>query len=108
MLKTPESELSKRADLLGKVMSGAGLDAEVVSDTTECGGAVLPGVLLPTWTIQIKHPKLTEDQLYNVLFARGVVARRGQGKLILDLRSVLPEQDPLLINSIKDDLGCMD
>ena len=100
LLRAHEEELSKRATAIGKVLSVAGMEAIVTADATECGGAVLPGVAFPTWTIQIKHPRLTEDQLYDVLMARGVVARRAQGKVILDLRSVLPEEDSLLQHAV--------
>ena len=100
LLKSPERELSQRATAMAKGLSTAGMEAIVAADATECGGAVLPGVAFPTWTIQIKHPYFTEDQLYDVLLARGVVARRAQGKLILDLRSVLPEEDSVLQHAV--------
>jgi L-seryl-tRNA(Ser) seleniumtransferase len=100
LLKTPERELSQRAAALGRGLSATGMQAVVAADATECGGAVLPGVAFPTWTIQVKHPHFTEDQLYDVLLARGVVARRAQGHVILDLRSVLPEQDSLLQHAV--------
>jgi L-seryl-tRNA(Ser) seleniumtransferase len=102
LLMLPPEELSQRAAAIGKALSAAGMEATVSADTTECGGAVLPGVLLPTWTIQVKHPRLTEDQLYDVLLARGVIARRAQAKVILDLRSVLPEDDSLLLRAVVD------
>jgi len=102
LLKASQEELAKRASAIAKVISAAGMDAETSPDTTECGGAVLPGVFLPTWTVQVKHPKLKADQLYDVLLARGVVARRAQGKVILDLRSVLREEDSALLMGILD------
>jgi L-seryl-tRNA(Ser) seleniumtransferase len=100
LLRCPEKELSERAVAMAKALSASGMEATVAADNTECGGAVLPGVGFPTWTVQIKHSRLTEDQLYDVLLARGVVARRAQGKLILDFRSVLPEQDSLLQHAV--------
>lgn len=100
LLRCPEKELAQRATAIGKALSAAGMEAIVAADATECGGAVLPGIAFPTWTIQIKHPRLTEDQLYDVLLARGVVARRAQGRVILDFRSVLPEEDSLLQHAV--------
>jgi L-seryl-tRNA(Ser) seleniumtransferase len=100
LLRTSERELSKRATAMAKGLSTAGIEAILAEDATECGGAVLPGVAFPTWTVQIKHPQFSEDQLYDVLLARGVVARRARGKLILDLRSVLPEEDSLLQHAV--------
>ncbi len=100
LLRCPEKELCERATAIGKALGSSGMEAIVAPDATECGGAVLPGIAFPTWTVQIKHPRLTEDQLYDVLLARGVVARRAQGKVILDFRSVLPEQDSLLQHAV--------
>ena len=85
MLNTSEQELSERANAIGKAISATGLKVGVSPDTTECGGAVLPGVLLPTWTVQVEHEKVKEDQLYDALLARGIIARRAQGGVILDL-----------------------
>jgi L-seryl-tRNA(Ser) seleniumtransferase len=100
LLRCPEKELSQRASAIAKALSAAGLETRVAPDATECGGAILPGVAFPTWTVQIKHPRFTEDQLYDVLLARGVVARRAQAKVILDLRSILPEQDSQLQHAV--------
>jgi L-seryl-tRNA(Ser) seleniumtransferase len=100
LLRCPEKELSQRAAAIGKALVDAGMNAVVAADATECGGAVLPGVAFPTWTVQVKHPRFTEDQLYDVLLARGVIARRAQGRVVLDLRSVLPEQDSLLQHAV--------
>ncbi len=100
MLNTPLEQLFTRASTIGNIVGSRGMEVSVARDTTECGGAVLPGVLLPTWTVQMKHPKLTEDQLYAVLMARGVVARRAQGLVIVDLRSVSPQDDATLVEAI--------
>jgi len=76
------------------------LKVGISPDTTECGGAALPGVLLPTWIVQVEHEKVKEDQLYDALSARGIIARRAQGRVILDLRSVLPEGESGMLNAI--------
>jgi L-seryl-tRNA(Ser) seleniumtransferase len=103
MLKTPQKELRTRAAAIGDAIAIHGMEIAVSADAAECGGAVLPGVSLPTWIVRIKHPKLTEDQLHAVLLARGVIARRGQGAVILDLRSVAPEEDPPLLQALVPD-----
>jgi L-seryl-tRNA selenium transferase len=61
MLNTSEHELSERANAIGKAISATGLKVGISPDTTECGGAVLPGVLLPTWTVQVEHEKVKEE-----------------------------------------------
>lgn len=100
MLNTSEQELSERANAIGKAISATGLKIGISPDTTECGGAVLPRVLLPTRTVQVEHEKVKEDQLYDALLARGIIARRAQGRVILDLRSVLPEEESGMLNAI--------
>jgi L-seryl-tRNA(Ser) seleniumtransferase len=76
------------------------LEASVLEDTAECGGAVLPGVALPTWTVRIKHRQYQEDEFRNILLARGVVTRRRQDAVIVDLRSVTPEEDSLILQAL--------
>jgi L-seryl-tRNA(Ser) seleniumtransferase len=83
-----------------------GLRATVQEDSTECGGAVLPGVLLPTWTVRLQHCRLTEDEFRDALLAHGAVARRGESAVILDLRSMLPEDDASLLELVRS--SCRD
>jgi hypothetical protein len=61
---------------------------------------VMPGVDLPTWTVRIRHAKLSEEELYALLLARRVVTRRGHGAVIADLRSVPREDDPRLYRAL--------
>ena len=84
----PESELSQRATAIGKACRLP--EWRRSSQRTPLSAAaqfcrVLRSRLGPS---KSNTPYFTEDQLYDVLLARGVVARRAQGKLILDLRSV--------------------
>jgi len=67
---------------------------------------VLPGVLLPTWTVRLQHCRLTEDEFRDALLAHGAVARRGESAVILDLRSVLPEDDAPLLELVRS--SCRD
>ena len=103
MLAASQEELRARAIALAADISAAGLEAVVSPDTAECGGAVLPGVSLPTWTVRLKHSQLTEDQLHAVLLARSVITRRSQGAVILDFRSISPEDDPALLRALLPD-----
>ena len=100
MLNTSEHELSERANAIGKAISATGLKVGISPDTTECGGAVLPGVLLPTWTVQVEHEKVKEDQLYDALLARGIIARRARAGSFWISRSVLPEEESGMLNAI--------
>jgi L-seryl-tRNA(Ser) seleniumtransferase len=94
LLSTSTDALRQRAEALVDRLRGGDLAVDIAPDTTECGGAALPGVLLPTWTVRLTHPALGCDALHAALLRRGVAARRRDGAVVLDLRSVLPEDDP--------------
>ena len=99
LLGMSDDTLHRRAAELANACNAIDrLRATIQKDTTECGGAVLPGVDLTTWTVRLEHHNFTEDELRGELLAHGVVARRGRGTVILDLRSVLPQDDLLLLD----------
>ena len=102
LLGMSDDTLHRRAAELANACNAIDrLRATIQKDTTECGGAVLPGVYLTTWTVRLEHHNFTEDELRGELLAHGVVARRGRGTVILDLRSVLPQDDSLLLDSVR-------
>lgn len=88
--------IRERSRSLAEGLRARGYEAVDAEDHAQCGGAVMPGVDLPTWTVRIRHPKFSAEELYALLLARRVVGRRGQDAVILDLRSVPPEEDPRL------------
>ncbi|MGE3528557.1 MAG: L-seryl-tRNA(Sec) selenium transferase [Methyloceanibacter sp.] len=94
LLDMPLAEIRQRACRLAEALRTRGYEAVDAEDRAQCGGAVMPGIDLPTWTVRVKHPRLSEEALYVLLLARRVVSRRGQGAVIIDLRSVVPEDDP--------------
>jgi L-seryl-tRNA(Ser) seleniumtransferase len=96
LLATNIDSLRERARALADGLRQRGYDAVEAEDHAQCGGAVMPGVDLPTWTVRIKHVKFSEDELHALLLARRVVTRRGGGAVVVDLRSVPREDDPRL------------
>jgi L-seryl-tRNA(Ser) seleniumtransferase len=92
--------IRKRACALAEGLRKRGYDAVDAEDHAQCGGAVMPGVDLPTWTVRIKHAKFSEEELYALLLARRVVTRRGRGAVIVDPRSVPHEDDPRLYRAL--------
>src|SRR5262249_44937702 len=76
LLATNIDSLRERARALAGGLRQRGYDAVEAEGHAQCGGAVMPGVDLPTWTVRIKHAKFSEDELYALLLARRVVTRR--------------------------------
>ncbi len=106
LLGMPIDALHRRATAITDACRAIeAVEASVVEDTAECGGAVLPGVSLPTWTVRLKHGHLQEDEFREALLSQGVVSRRAQGTVILDLRSLSPEEDPLLLQAVHSTAG---
>jgi len=94
-------QLRHRAEAVARECCGPSLTAEAVPDTIECGGASLPGVRLPTWTVRLSDAARSCDVLHTALLSTGVVARRRDGAAVLDLRSVLPEQLSSLVDAVQ-------
>ena len=77
----------------------AGWRAEIIGGTSAIGGGSAPGVELPTWLVAIARDGLSPDALEARLrtLAPPVIARIEGGRVLLDLRTVAPEQDGILV-----------
>ena len=101
MISTPMSELEERGRRICAAVSG--LSLECVSSEATMGGGTLPGQTLPSLAIS---PRLDEGADIDVVARRlrlgnpGVFTRITEGKLLIDLRTILPEDDELLIDAL--------
>jgi len=101
MLSIPVSELESRGRRICATVSGVSLEL-VLSEAT-IGGGSLPGQTLPSLAIS---PVL--DQTVDIdLIARqlrlgnpGVFSRIADGKLLIDLRTIVPEDDERLVEAL--------
>jgi L-seryl-tRNA(Ser) seleniumtransferase len=96
MLHEDEEAVRARAEALAVSLRGVnGIEAEVavVSGASAVGGGALPTVELPTALVAIRHPRHAPDRLAALLRAGEppVVARVAEARLLLDVRTVLPE-----------------
>ena len=73
---------------------------EVVDGESLIGGGAAPTAVLPTRQLAMTCQGLSPDEIAVRLRAanRPVVARVEDGRVLLDLRTVFPEQDELLTN----------
>jgi L-seryl-tRNA(Ser) seleniumtransferase len=98
MLLEPEERVRARARRLVRAIraSGTELTLAIERGGTSPGGGALPDVLLPTALVAVSHPRISEGDLEERL-RRGtpcVVARKGRGKVLLDLRTVRDDEVP--------------
>ena len=108
MLSTPLVELRQRAESLSsRLREISGLESSVVrEDVAYVGGGSLPDQAMKTHVVEISASNLTDSELaYKLrLGTPAVMGRLREGKLVLDLRTVFPHQEPALIEAIRQAL----
>jgi len=107
MMRLSKGEIARRAEgIVSKVQSAqeksARLKLELVDGESVIGGGAAPSAVLPTLLIAVTHAVLSADKLSARL--RGsdppVVARVEEGRVLLDVRTVFPEQDANLATGL--------
>jgi L-seryl-tRNA(Ser) seleniumtransferase len=95
MMRTDVNELSLRASALVETLHAAALEVEIVAGESVIGGGSTPGASLPTVLVAVSAKGLSADQLAARLRAAEppVIARVEEGRVLLDLRTVFPEED---------------
>ena len=95
-LDTPADQLRARADRLAAALSAQQIDAAVVPSRSTIGGGSAPGVDLPSWAISL--PSGYAVALRTA--ATAVVGRVAEGRCLLDLRTVDPDDDDRLLAGV--------
>jgi L-seryl-tRNA(Ser) seleniumtransferase len=107
MIGAPADAIQARATTLAAALEEDGVAAAVESVQTTVGGGSLPGETLPSWAV-VLSPNIGEeaDSLARRLRLGdlGVFGRIDQDRLVLDLRTVLPEDDEILLRSLRQSL----
>ncbi|MEV0802907.1 L-seryl-tRNA(Sec) selenium transferase [Kribbella sp. NPDC050281] len=96
MLHAGPDELRARAESLQAGLAPLGVDVRAVPSQATIGGGGAPGLVLPSSALSLPVA------FANVLREHDpcIVGRVHAGRLLLDLRSVPPEQDPVLHDAI--------
>ncbi len=94
------SQLEARATRWVQALTEAGLSASVEDGQSAVGGGSLPGTTIPTKVVALSHPKL--EQFTNQLRTTPpyIIGRIQDNKLLLDPRTVFPEQEEALIRAV--------
>jgi L-seryl-tRNA(Ser) seleniumtransferase len=105
MLRLSAHEIRARVqEIKSKVEAGAAqsLKLEIIDGDSIIGGGTAPSATLPTALLALTHPTANAD----VLSARlrsvepPIVARIEDGRVLLDLRTVFPEQDAAIAQAL--------
>ncbi|HKM47607.1 MAG TPA: L-seryl-tRNA(Sec) selenium transferase [Terriglobales bacterium] len=107
MMRLSKDEIARRAE---KIVSGvessqarsAHLKLELLDGESVVGGGAAPSAVLPTRLIALTHADLSADDLSARLRASTlpIIARVEEGRVLIDLRTVFPEQDNVLVKTL--------
>jgi L-seryl-tRNA(Ser) seleniumtransferase len=102
MLALSVEEIGARAAAVAERAAACGLDAELVDGASTIGGGSAPGSHLPTRLVALKDRTRSAAELEARL--RGgtppIIARIEDERVLLDLRTVLPEEDATVIEAL--------
>jgi L-seryl-tRNA(Ser) seleniumtransferase len=109
MLATPLAELRQRAEALAaRLRNLEGVRAAHVSeDKAFVGGGSLPDQAMPTCVVEVETGDLGDGELAQRLRTGdpAVVGRLRDGKLLLDVRTIFPGHEDLLVEAFQEALA---
>ena len=102
MLVIEETEIEARAQHVLRSVQTTGLHATIIPGASTIGGGSAPGSAIPTRLIALTHDRLTASQLEERLRKADppIIARIEQDRVMLDLRTVLAEQDQAVVRAL--------
>jgi L-seryl-tRNA(Ser) seleniumtransferase len=103
MIRATAEEIGVRSDALARALATAGFTAAVVDGESTLGGGSAPGVALPTRLIVLGYPGLSTTALEERLrrLDPPLIARIHNDRVVLDLRTVFPNQDEMLLSALR-------
>jgi L-seryl-tRNA(Ser) seleniumtransferase len=105
MMRLTKEAIGERAEALAARVPAPKLKVEVVDGESILGGGAAPSSVLPTRLLAMTCEGLSADELAALLRRSEppIIARVEEGRVLLDLRTVFPEQD----NAIKKTLATL-
>ncbi|MGD2146746.1 MAG: L-seryl-tRNA(Sec) selenium transferase, partial [Anaerolineae bacterium] len=100
MIAAPLTTIERRAQLWQGALQEVGISTQVVDGRSTVGGGSLPGETLPTKLLALSaaHPDRVAAALRNA--DPPVIGRIETDRLVLDPRTVLPEEEEALLDSV--------
>ena len=102
MMHLSKDELGRRAEAVTKLRS-SGLTVEIIDGESVIGGGAAPSAVLPTRLLAVTREGLSADEISARLRDGDppIVARVEEGRVLLDLRTVFPEQDEKVMAGLR-------
>lgn len=102
MMRLTKEQIGRRAEALAARLAGPTLKVEIVDGESLLGGGAAPSSVLPTRVLALACDGLSADELAAHLRSAEppIVVRVEEGRVLLDLRTVFPEQDAAVADAL--------
>ncbi|MGC2541136.1 MAG: L-seryl-tRNA(Sec) selenium transferase [Candidatus Sulfotelmatobacter sp.] len=102
MMRLSKDEIVKRAEALAARIVAPKLKVEIGDGTSLLGGGSAPSAVLPTRLLALTCEDLSADELTARLRESQppIIARVDEGRVLLDLRTVFPQQDSAIASAL--------
>ena len=107
MMRLTKEEIGKRAEALAAKIrpsqTKSRMNIEVIDGESVIGGGAAPSSVLPTRVLALSCEDLSTDELSARLRACDppIIARVADGRVLLDLRTVFEDQDPMIAAALE-------
>ena len=103
MMHLTKDEIGQRAETVAAKIRSSGLTVEIIDGESVIGGGAAPSAVLPTRLLAVTRQGLSADEISARLRASEppVIARIEEGRVLLDLRTVFPEQDETVTAALR-------
>ncbi len=102
MMRLTKEEIGRRAEAVAASIVTQKLKVEIMDGESLLGGGAAPSSTLPTRVLAITCKGLSADELASRLRSAdpAIIVRVEEGRVLLDLRTVFPEQDSLIVQAL--------
>ena len=103
MMHLTKEEIGGRAEALAKILSETKMHIDIIGGESIIGGGAAPSSVLPTRLLAVSSADLSAGELAARLRASDppIVARVEEDRVLLDLRTVFPEQDQAIATALR-------
>jgi len=103
MMRLSVATIARRAEELAATVDSQHLHCELVDGESLLGGGSAPSAVLPTKLLAISPSGSSANQLLARLraFDPPIIARLEEDRVLLDLRTVVPDQDSILASALR-------
>jgi L-seryl-tRNA(Ser) seleniumtransferase len=103
MMRLSKEDIDVRAQAIAKKLDLADLPLQVIDGESVVGGGAAPSAVLPTRLLAVDSKHLSADEVAARLRVANppIMARVEEGLVLLDLRTVFPENDEVVVEALR-------